>query len=69
MSGWADCLNELGIQHHKEPRHRYAENLNRPDIAVYAMYDLDISMAHPWSQDAVCKAAIKHGWAAELRQM
>ena len=57
-----------------EPRHRYAENENRPDIAVYdstrgTSYDLDVSMAHPWSQDAICKAAIKQGWAAELRQM
>ena len=74
MSGWADCLNELRIQHHKEPRHRYAENENRPDIAVYdstrgTSYDLDVSMAHPWSQDAICKAAIKQDWAAELRQM
>ena len=60
VSGWADCLNELRIQHHKEPRHRYAKNENRPDIAVYdstrdTSYDLDMSMAHPWSQDAICK--------------
>ena len=26
-------------------------------------------MAHLWSQDAICKAAEKQGWAAELRQM
>ena len=26
-------------------------------------------MAHPWNQDAICKAAIKQDWAAELRQM
>ena len=74
VSGRADCLNELRIQHDTEPRHRYAENENRPDIAVYdstrvTSYDLDVSMAHPWSQDAICKAAIKQGWAAELRQM
>ena len=74
VSGWADCLNELRIQHDTEPRHRYAENENRPEIAVYdstrgTSYDLDVSMAHPWSQDAICKAALEQGWAAELRQM
>ena len=62
---------KLCIQHHKEPRHRYAENENCPDISVYdstrgTSYDWDVSLAHLWSQDAICKAAIKQGWGSRV---
>ena len=29
LSCWSECLNELQIFHHKEPRNRYAESENR----------------------------------------
>ena len=33
-----------------------------------ASYDLDVSMAHPWSQDAICKAAIKARLGRRVRK-
>ena len=34
-SAWSDCLSDLHIHHQKEPRHRYADTENRPDIVFY----------------------------------
>ena len=31
-SCWSDCLNELQICHHKEPRNEYADTEDRPDM-------------------------------------
>ena len=66
------CLDELSIPHQVEPRNRYADSENRPDIVVYmhdpdghTTTDLDISMAHPHSGDTLQRAALK---AAELRE-
>ena len=51
---WCDMLRELRLTFHKEPRDRYTNNENRPDIVVYdtvdgVSSDLDISIAHPCS--------------------
>ena len=34
MSVWSECLNDLKIQHKKEPKDRYGTSDNRPDIVV-----------------------------------
>ena len=34
VSTWAKCLDELSIPHQIEPRNRYADSENRPDIVV-----------------------------------
>ena len=55
---WSDCHQELGIHHRKEPRDRYMNSNNRPDIVVYnteqgTTTDLDVSLAHPWCSEIV----------------
>ena len=57
-----DRQTDRQIHHKKEPRHRYSGNENRPDIVVYdsgCSYDLDVAMAHPFSQDALKQAALE----------
>ena len=70
VNAWSTCLHELKIHHEKEPWHRYSGNENRPDIVVYdsgCSYDLDVAMAHPFSQDALKQAALEEGFAAARR--
>ena len=65
VNAWSTCLHELKIHHEKEPRHRYSGNENRPDIVVYdsgCSYDLDVAMAHPFSQDTLKQAALEEGF-------
>ena len=52
------CLSVLQIHHKKEPRNRYTETDDQPDIVVFDTdngknIDLDISLAHPWSKDVI----------------
>ena len=71
VNAWSTCLHELKIHYEKEPRHRYSGNENRPDIVVYdsgCSYDLDVAMAHPFSQDALKQAALEEGFAAARRE-
>ena len=73
VSTLAKCLDELSINHQVEPRNRYADSENRPDIVAYdpdghTTTDLDISMAHPYSGDTLRLAALKSGYAAEMRE-
>ena len=35
LSTWAKCLDELNIPHQVEPRNRYTDSENRPDITTY----------------------------------
>ena len=35
LSCWNECLNELQIFYHKEPRNRYAQSENCPDIVFF----------------------------------
>ena len=70
---WADCLRTLSIPHHVELRDRYANSNDRPDISVFdacieTSYDLDISLAHPWNQDIIERAAEQDGFAAQARE-
>ena len=68
MSIWSECLSDLLIHHQLEPRHRYVDNEDRPDIVFYdadlgISKEFNISMAHPWSKDTVKGAAKECGYA------
>ncbi len=70
---WADCLRDLHIHHRREPRNRYSNSNDRPDISVFdcgsgSNVDLDISLAHPWSSEIVSSAAHTDGAAALKRE-
>ena len=67
LSCWGDWLDELQICHHREPRNRYAETEDRPDIVFFDLesghdVDLDISLAHPWSLDTIRQAGERNGY-------
>ena len=73
VSIWAKCLDELNIPHQVEPRNRYTDCENRPDITTYdptghLTKDLDTSLAHPHSCDTIQSAAKISSYAAELRE-
>ena len=55
---WSDCLRQLQMHHRREPRQRYSNSNNRPDITVFdcgsgSNVGLDISLAHPSSGDII----------------
>ena len=63
----------MGLHHKKEPRLRYTNNENRPDIVVFdsdqgSNTDLDVPLAHPWSLEALSRSAEEDGFAASRRQ-
>ena len=71
VNAWSTCLHALKIHHEKESRHRYSGNENRPDIVVYdsgCSYDLDVAMAHPFSQNTLKQAALEEGFATARRE-
>ena len=73
MSVWSECLNDLKIQHKKEPKDRYATSDSRPDIAVFDTgigynIELDIALAHAWSLDIFPTSATMEGAAAARRE-
>ena len=56
VSGWSDLLRELHVPQQTEPKGRYFNNEDRPDITAFNInsgvnFDLDITMAHPFSKD------------------
>ena len=56
VSGWSECLREVGLHHIKEPRDRCTNNDCRPDIVVFDTdeglnIDLHVAFAHPWSSE------------------
>ena len=70
---WADCLSELHIPHRREPRHRYSNSDNRPDIIALdtssgMSIDLDISLAHPWSSEVFPSSSKVDGLALKRRE-
>ena len=63
-SVWSDCLQHLMITHHREPRNRYINSDDRPDIIAFDAQsgcdiELDISVAHPWAQHVISLAALE----------
>ena len=58
---------ELSIPHQVKPRNRYTGSQNQPDIVSFdssycSIIELDISMAHPHSCDALKRADTKSGY-------
>ena len=73
MSGWSECLCEVGLHHRKKLRDRYTNNDCRPDIVVFNTdeglnVDLDVAFAHPWSSEVLSKLAEEDGFAASARE-
>ena len=65
-------LRELHVPHQTEPKGRYLNNEDRPDITAFNInsgvnFDLDIAMAHPFSKDIVKRSSEETGHAAEKR--
>ena len=61
------------MHHRKEPRHRYSNSNDRPDIVAFdpdkgCNVDLDIALAHPWSSDIFPRSSESDGAAAEKRE-
>ena len=66
-------MRELHIPHQTEPKGRYLNNEDRPDITAFDInsgvnFDLDIAMAHPFSKDIVKRSSEETGHAAEKRE-
>ena len=73
VSVWSDCLKSLKIHHKKEPRNRFTNTDDRPDITCFncgsgSSVELDVAMAHPWSSDIFPTSAITDGAAARRRE-
>ena len=73
VSGWSDLLRELHVLHQTEPKERYLNNEDRPDITAFNInsgvnFDFDIAMAHPFSKDIVKRSSEETGHAAEKRE-
>ena len=69
VSEWSDCLRQLQIHHKREPRDRYNDSNNRPDIAVFdvgsgANAELDVALSHHWATDILSQASKNDGAAA-----
>ena len=67
------CLRHLQIHHKREPRDRYTDNNNRPDIAVFdagsgTNVELDVALAHPWAKDTLFQASKREAAAAANRE-
>ena len=61
---WADCLESLSIPHH-------VNSNDQPDtfsLIWNKLYALDTSLAHPWNQDIIERAAEQDGIAAQARE-
>ena len=70
LNGWSECLSHL---HLTEPRHQYINTEGRPVITMCnpntgQNLDLDVSLAHPWSQDIIRRASKENGHAAATRE-
>ena len=66
-------MSDLHIPHEKEPRNLYTNSEDRPDIIFFDSetgqnLDVDVSLAHPWSQDTLKRASREDGFAARTRE-
>ena len=73
LHGWSECMSDLHIPHEKEPRNLYTNSEDRPDIIFFDSetgqnLDVDVSLAHPWSQDTLKRASREDGFAARTRE-
>ena len=70
---WSNCLQQLNMTHQQEPRNRYINTDDRPDIIAFDAQsgcdvELNISVAHPWAKHIISQEALKDGAAAAKRE-
>ena len=73
VSAWSDRLSQLQLHHVKEPRRRYVNSEERSDIVEFDSasgldLELDIALAHPWSNEIECLSATTQRAAANKRE-
>ena len=73
VTGWSDCIRDVGLSCKIEPRFSYLNNENRPDIIAFGSgsgesFELDKSLAHPWASEASRRSAVEDGAAASIRK-
>ena len=73
LHGWSECMSDLHIPHEKEPRNLYVNTEDCPDITFFDAesgqnLDVDISLAHPWSQGILKRSSREDGFAARTRE-
>ena len=66
-------MSDLHIPHEKEPRNLYVNTEDRPHITFFDAesgqnLDVDISLAHPWSQGILKRSSREDGFAAHTRE-
>ena len=72
MGGVNACLT-FTFRIKTDPRHQYINTEHRPDITMFVPntgqnFDIDVSLAHPWSQDIIGRASKENGHAAVTRE-
>ena len=73
LNGWSECLSDLPLPHQTEPRHQYINTEDRSDITMFdpntgQNLDLDVFLAHLWSQDIIRRASKENGHADATRE-
>ena len=73
LHDWGECMSDLHIPHEKELRNLYINTEDRPDITFFDAeseqnLDVDISLAHPWSQGILKRSSREDGFAARTRE-
>ena len=73
LNGWSECLSDLHLLLQTEPRHQYINTEDYPDITMFdpntkQNLDIDVFLAHPWSQDIIRRASKENGHAAVTRE-
>ena len=66
-------MSDVHIPHQKELRHQYTNSDNRPNITLFDSeteqnLNVDVSLAHLWSQDILKRASREDGYAARTRE-
>ena len=71
-NAWSECLRQLNVTHHREPRDHYYNSNDRPDILAFDSVsgcdvELDISLLIH-GMDVLSQAAQGDGIAASKRE-
>ena len=73
LNGWSECLSDFHLPNQTEPRHQYINTEDRPDSTMFdpntgQNSNLDVSLAHPWSQDIIRRTSKENGHAIATRK-
>ena len=66
-------MSDLHIPHEKELRNLYVNSEDHPDITFFDAesrqnLDINVSLAHPWSQGVLKRSSREDGFAARTRE-